>query len=362
MPSTRILVVIGTRPEAIKLAPVVHELRARTGVEVRVLATGQHRELLDGTLAFFGIEPDIDLDVMQAGQTLATLTSRLTAAIDEVLAVEKPDWVVAQGDTTTVFVAALGSHYRGIGFAHVEAGLRTGDKRAPFPEELNRSLVARLADLHFAPTARARDALLREGIDESTIEVTGNTAIDALLWTAERCGPFEHDPARRLVLVTAHRRESFGEPFHRICDALLELAARGDVEIVFPVHPNPSIAAPARERLGAVAGVRLVDPLDPPTFVAAMRASHLILTDSGGVQEEAPTLGKPVLVLRDRTERPDGIEAGAARLVGTDADTIVTAAAQLLDDRVAYDAMARVTNPYGDGQAARRIAARLLAQ
>jgi UDP-N-acetylglucosamine 2-epimerase (non-hydrolysing) len=354
----RILTVVGTRPEAVKMAPVIHALRARPWAEVRVLATAQHRQMLDQIHAFFGIAPDLDLDLMRPDQTLADLTSRMVAALDPVIAAQKPDLVMAQGDTTTVMVAALCCFYRHVPFGHVEAGLRTGDLRHPFPEEMNRLLVTRLASLHFAPTARARHNLLREGVPEAAVHVTGNTVIDALLWTADRVDPAPFRPAagKRLILVTAHRRENFGEPFAAVCGALRELADRSDVEILYPVHPNPNVRDVAQRLLGSLPNVRLVAPLDYPDMVAAMRACDLILTDSGGVQEEAPSLGKPVLVLRRTTERPEGVEAGAAQLVGTDHGRIVAVASRLLDDADAYAAMASVQNPYGDGRAAERIA------
>lgn len=360
----RILVVVGTRPEAVKLAPVVHALREQPWAELRVLATAQHRELLDQTLAFFGIVPDLDLDIMRPGQGLADLTSRLIAALDPVLADERPDLVVAQGDTTTVLAAALCAFYQHVMFAHVEAGLRTGDKWQPFPEEANRELTSRLADLHFAPTAIARDNLLREGIDATAVHLVGNTAVDALLWTAARVDPSPFLPAagRRLLLVTAHRRESFGAPLEQLCAALLQLARRPDVEVIFPVHPNPAVRSLVDRRLSGHASIRLCDPLDYPEMVAAMQASSLILTDSGGVQEEAPSLGKPVLVLREKTERPEGVAVGAALLVGLDRTRIVTATERLLDDAKAYAAMATVQNPYGDGTSAHAIAAVLRQQ
>ncbi|MBK8974695.1 MAG: UDP-N-acetylglucosamine 2-epimerase (non-hydrolyzing) [Planctomycetes bacterium] len=357
----RVLVSIGTRPEAIKLAPVVRALAARPEFEVLTVATAQHRELLDQILAFFELRPDLDLDLMRAGQGLAELTARMTAALDRVLSDTSPDLVLAQGDTTTVFVTALCCFYRGIPFGHVEAGLRTGRRRSPFPEEMNRVLTGRLADLHFAPTARAAANLLAEGLPEAAVLVTGNTVIDALRWTVPRvdASPFTAHDGRRSLLVTTHRRESFGPPLLSICHALADLAARGDVEILYPVHPNPKVRETVRHHLGDHPRVRLVEPLGYPEFVAAMTAAHLVLTDSGGVQEEAPSLGKPVLVLRDDTERPEGIEAGTARLVGTDRAGIVAAATALLDDDDAYAAMARRANPYGDGHAAERIAERV---
>ncbi|MEO6595659.1 MAG: UDP-N-acetylglucosamine 2-epimerase (non-hydrolyzing) [Planctomycetota bacterium] len=358
-PPHRILVVAGTRPEAVKLAPVVHALQREPWAAVRVLATAQHRQLLDQIHAFFGIIPDRDLDLMRPDQSLADLTARMVAAMDPVLADERPALVLAQGDTTTVMVTALCCFYRRIAFGHVEAGLRTGDLNNPFPEELNRVLVGRMAALHFAPTDGARQNLLREGVAPQAIQVTGNTVIDALLWAAERVdtAPFRPAPGKRLVLVTAHRRENFGAPFEQVCAALRQIADRGDVELLYPVHPNPNVRDVAHRVLGEHPAIRLVDPLDYPMMVAAMRACTLILTDSGGVQEEAPSLGKPVLVLRTTTERPEGVTAGAAKLVGTDRARIVSEANRLLDDASAYAAMATVVNPYGDGRASARIVA-----
>jgi UDP-N-acetylglucosamine 2-epimerase (non-hydrolysing) len=364
-----ILVVVGTRPEAVKMAPVVLALAGAGGdrVRCRLAATGQHRGLLDQALAAFGLRPEIDLDLMRPGQALAGLTARAIEALDACLAETRPDLVLVQGDTTTVLAAALAAFYRRVPVGHVEAGLRTGDLQSPWPEEANRLVADRLAALHFAPTASARANLVREGIDPRNIHVTGNTGIDALFLTLARPGPTP--PARRLVLVTAHRRENFGAPFASICEAVADLAMRfPDVRFVFPVHPNPNVAEPARAILArpgdprlAAGNVRLVEPLAYPEFVATMAASALILTDSGGVQEEAPSLGVPVLVLRETTERPEAVEAGTVRLVGTDRDAIVREAARLLSDPDARAAMARAHNPYGDGHAAERIAAACLA-
>lgn len=357
MPPQRILVVVGTRPEAVKLAPVVHALRQQPWAAPRVLATAQHRQLLDQIHAFFGIRPDRDLDLMRPDQTLADLTARMVAAMDPVLADEQPALVLAQGDTTTVMVAALCCFYRRIPFGHVEAGLRTFDFDNPFPEEMNRVLVGRMAALHFAPTETSRQNLLREGVPAAAVHTTGNTVIDALLWAAQRvdAAAFAPPAGKKLVLVTAHRRENFGEPFAEVCAALRQLANRPDVHLLYPVHPNPNVRDVALRLLGGHESIRLVDPLDYPAMVAAMRACTLILTDSGGVQEEAPSLGKPVLVLRTTTERPEGVAAGAAMLVGTERERIVAEAARLLDDPAAYRAMANVANPYGDGRAAARI-------
>lgn len=355
----RILIVIGTRPEAVKLAPVVHALQSAPWARVRVLATAQHRQLLDPILKFFGVVPDLDLDVMRPDQTLAELTARLLAGLDPVLVAEQPDCVLAQGDTTTVFATALACFYRKRTFAHVEAGLRTGDKLQPFPEEANRELVGRLAALHFAPTAASRANLLREGIADAAVHVVGNTVVDALLWASSRVdvGKWAPPAGQRLVLVTAHRREHFGERFEAMCRGLRAVADRPDVAMLYPVHPNPNVRAVVHKVLGDHPRIRLVEPLDYPDMVAAMRASTLLLSDSGGVQEEAPSLGKPVLVLRSTTERPEGVAAGAARLVGTDPAVIVREANRLLDDPQAYAAMATVRNPYGDGATSARIVA-----
>ena len=357
IPLTDILVAIGTRPEAIKMAPVMFALRAQPWARVRVLLTAQHRELLDQTLALFRIAADVDLDLMRPGQTLADLTGRMVPAIDQVLAAETPHLVLAQGDTTTVMVAALACFYRHIAFGHVEAGLRTESKHEPFPEEMNRRLVGRMADLHFSPTEQARQNLLAEGVAEGSVLLAGNTVIDALLWTASRVDASRFAPrdGRRLVLVTAHRRENFGDRMEQLCHALLDLVQAREVEILFPVHPNPNVRAAVDRHLRGNPRIRLVDPLDYAEFVAAMRASYLILTDSGGVQEEAPSLGKPVLVLREQTERPEGIAAGTARLVGCNRERILRESLALLDDDARYQEMAQRRNPYGDGQAAGRI-------
>lgn len=356
----KILCVIGTRPEAIKMAPVILALQNERDFEVKVLATAQHRHILDQVLTFFSIVPDIDLNIMQPNQTLTTLTARLLLDLDEVLLKEKPDVVLVQGDTTTVMTVALACFYHRILIGHVEAGLRTGDMLNPFPEEANRVIAGRLARWHFAPTETSRQNLLREGIPESDVFVTGNTVIDALLMTAERVLDVgvELDPEKRLVLVTSHRRENFGEPFRAICRALRTLAeSNPTIEILYPVHPNPNIHDVAYSMLGDVANIRLCAPLDYAPFIAAMKRAYLVISDSGGVQEEAPALGKPVLVLRDETERPEAVEMGVVRLVGPHEDRIVAEAQKLLDDPVAYAAMARGVSPYGDGKAAQRIVA-----
>ncbi len=364
--SASVLVAFGTRPEAIKMAPVVDALRARPDdFQPIVAVTGQHREMLDQVLELFDIEPAYDLEVMTPGQSLAELTSRVVDGFDRILEDAQPDAVLVQGDTTTTFVAALASFYRSIPVGHVEAGLRTGDRRHPFPEEINRRLTTVLAEWHFAPTEVSKANLLSEGIAAESILVSGNTVIDALLAVAGR--PFTPPPGPvadaltsggSLVLMTMHRRESWGAPLREACDAARELTDRfDDVRVLFCVHLNPEVQRAAAERLGDADRVHLVGPQDYRTFVALMQASTLILSDSGGVQEEAPSLGKPVLVLRDVTERPEALEAGTVRLVGRDRERIVAEASTLLTDRAAYDTMARASNPFGDGVAGKRIAA-----
>jgi UDP-N-acetylglucosamine 2-epimerase (non-hydrolysing) len=351
-----VLCVVGTRPEAVKMAPVIRALKREPEFQPVVLATAQHRDLLDQTLAIFGITPDIDLNLMTPGQTLAALTARLLAGLDDVLSAHTPAVVLAQGDTTTVMAAAFAAFYRQIPFGHVEAGLRTGDLRRPFPEEMNRVVTARLARWHFAPTETARTALLAEGVPPSAVHLTGNTVIDALLDVAGRATGTPLAEGRRRILVTAHRREHFGAPFAEICRALRTLAdQREDIEILYPVHPNPEVQRPARSILGGHPRIRLLEPLGYADFVAAMKGCHFILSDSGGVQEEAPALGKPVLVLRHETERPEAVAAGVARLVGPDHDAIVRESLRLLDDPAAYAAMSTGASPYGDGKAAGRI-------
>lgn len=360
----KIICVIGTRPEAIKMAPVILALKHQPWVDVRVLATAQHRQMLDQVLAFFGITADIDLNIMRPNQALTELTARLLLEVDEVLLREKPDVVLVQGDTTTVMAVALACFYHRIPIGHVEAGLRTWDMQNPFPEEANRVIAGKLAKWHFAPTEGSRQNLLREGVLDADILVTGNTVIDALLMTAARDLELgiELDPSKRMVLVTSHRRENFGEPFHNVCRALRTLAERNpDVQFLYPVHPNPNVKDVAEAMLGSIPNFILCAPLDYAPFVAAMKRAYLILTDSGGVQEEAPALGKPVLVLRDETERPEAVELGVVKLVGPNYDRIVSEAQCLLDDEVAYRAMARGISPYGDGQAAGRIVTTLAA-
>lgn len=340
------------------MAPVIMALKKETWVQTRVLATAQHRHMLDQVLRVFNITPDVDLNIMRANQSLPALTSRLLLALDEVLHAEKPDAVLAQGDTTTVLSAALGCFYQRIPFGHVEAGLRTGDLGNPFPEEMNRVVAGRLASWHFAPTESARLNLLREGAVPASVLVTGNTVIDALKNVAARDIdlPVKLDPAKRLILVTAHRRENFGEPFNNICRALLRLAEQNpDLQILYPVHPNPHIYEPAHAILGGHPRIILCEPLDYLPFVSAMKRAYVIVSDSGGIQEEAPALGKPVLVLRHETERPEAVDEGVVKLVGTDVMAIVTATQKLLDDPQSYKEMARGVSPYGDGHASERI-------
>ncbi len=367
---TRILLVLGTRPEGIKLGPLVDVLRTYTdAAEVRVCVTGQHREMLAPVLDLFGIVPDHDLRLMTPNQDLASLTGAILQGVARVIDAERPDWVVVQGDTTTAFGAGLAAFYRGARVAHVEAGLRTSDRRCPFPEEMNRRIVDGLSDLHFAPTERARQNLLREGADPSTVYVTGNTVIDALGYVLARddgtdLATLSEIPAdRRIVLVTAHRRESFGPGMLAICRALRRLADEiDDVQIVYPVHLNPNVRDPVHAELSAHPRISLIPPLDYASLIRLMRRSTLILTDSGGIQEEAPSLGKPVLVLRAATERPEAVEAGCARIVGTDTEVILREARHLLEDHEAYQQMARIANPFGDGHASERIARALVPQ
>ena len=365
----KVLSVIGTRPEAIKMAPVIQELK-KHGSEIAssVCTTAQHRELSDQVLELFGIRPDYDLDIMTDNQSPSDVTAAVLATLGPVLGKEKPDWLLVQGDTVTAMAAALSAYYHRVAVGHVEAGLRSFDKSRPFPEEVMRMIADVIADLHFAPTDTARDNLIRGGVDPSTVSVTGNTVIDALLRTVAS-GTRGNDAipsipeGERMVLVTAHRRESFGRPLADICEALSTIVRTyPDVHVVFPVHPNPRVGRPVMALLGSVERVSLVGPMDYGGFVETMRRSYLILTDSGGVQEEAPSLGKPVLVLRDVTERPEAVAAGTAKIAGTAKGDIVGHVAELLDDPAAYDRMARSVNPYGDGQAAARIVRRLLKQ
>ena len=359
----RVLFIFGTRPEAIKLCPVIRHMRTAAGLEVRVCVTAQHRGMLDQVLETFEVTPDYDLDLMTPGQTLAQTTARILTALDPILASQSFDFAVVQGDTTTTMTAALAAFYRRIPVAHVEAGLRTGNLSQPFPEEMNRLVTARVAAVHFAPTEAARANLLAESVPESRIFVTGNSGIDAVLYVAAALGqgrlqaaPLPSlDSAKKLIVVTAHRRESFGDGIERICAALAELARRGDVQIVYPVHRNPNVLDPVTQALGDLPNILLTEPLDYVTFVELMRRAHFLLTDSGGIQEEAPSLGKPVLVMRECTERPEAVEAGTVKLVGADTAKIVAESVRLLTDDAEYARMSRIHNPYGDGQASRRI-------
>ena len=362
-----ISIIFGTRPEAIKLAPIVLALREHPTLQGNVCVTGQHRQMLDQVLDIFGIVPDVDLALMQSNQTLGSFTARAIAAIDAYLAASKPDLVLVQGDTTTVFSAALAAFYHRIPVGHVEAGLRTSNKYSPFPEEINRTLTTRLADHHFAPTEWAKGNLLKEGVADDRIFVTGNTVIDALHIAIDKIsanppeipglpGELMNGDHRPLVLITGHRRESFGQGFEDICRAISSLAADfPDTAFVYPMHLNPNVREPVVRLLGGRSNVHLIEPLGYLPFVALMNRSTLILTDSGGVQEEAPSLGKPVLVMRDTTERPEAVTAGTVRLVGTDYDKITNQVGLLLSDSAAYQAMAHAHNPYGNGQATGRI-------
>ncbi|WP_320206268.1 non-hydrolyzing UDP-N-acetylglucosamine 2-epimerase [Burkholderia ambifaria] len=371
----KILTVFGTRPEAIKMAPLVHALRGRSGVDCRVCVTAQHRQMLDQVLDLFEIKPDYDLNLMKAGQTLQSITCDIVNEITPVLASYRPDYMLVHGDTTTTFASALAAFYLKIKVGHVEAGLRSGDMHSPWPEEGNRKLTGQLADIHFAPTEASRENLVAERVRDEDIIVTGNTVIDALLSVTRR---LEHDEAlqrqmrdtfpalaggRRMVLVTAHRRENFGEGIRNICQAIRQLAAHyTDVDFVYPVHLNPQVKQPAEEILSGISNVHLLAPQDYLPFVYLMSRAALILTDSGGIQEEAPSLGKPVLVMRDTTERPEAVAAGTVRLVGSDSSRIVEACRQLLDDPVRYEEMARAHNPYGDGRACERIVHHLVGE
>lgn len=362
----RILTVFGTRPEAIKLFPLVHALAADSRFVSRVCVTGQHRGMLDQVLEIARLSPEYDLDLMQPDQTLDSLTAALLTGIGKVLDAEKPRWVVVQGDTATAMAGALAAYYRKIPVCHVEAGLRSGNIHHPWPEEVNRKIIGTIAELHCAPTETSAKALLAENVDPATVHVTGNTVIDALYWITRR---IEADPVlagglaelerrfagRKIIGVTSHRRENFGAGMMNIADAIRRIAARPDVAVIYPVHLNPNVRSVMQAELAGLDNVALIEPLDYPHFARLIGMAHLMLTDSGGVQEEAPALGKPVLVMRETTERPEGVEAGTARLVGTDADRIVAETFRLLDDEAAYAAMARAHNPFGDGNSAARI-------
>ncbi|MBX7459970.1 non-hydrolyzing UDP-N-acetylglucosamine 2-epimerase [Qipengyuania huizhouensis] len=366
MSKPRILTIFGTRPEAIKLFPLIHALEADSRFESRVCVSAQHRSMLDQVLSIADIRPDHDLDLMTEGQTLDELTARALTGIGKVLDEEKPDWVVVQGDTTTVMAGAIAAYYRKIPVCHIEAGLRSGDIYQPWPEEVNRRLVGTFARLHCAPTQTSADALLKENVDPACVHVTGNTVIDALKWVT---GRIEAQPSlasgladlekrfagKRIIGITSHRRENFGEGIQNIANAVKRIASRDDIAVIFPVHMNPNVRAVMNEQLEGLGNVALIEPLDYPHFARLLDISHLMLTDSGGVQEEAPALGKPVLVMRETTERPEGVEAGTAKLVGTDTETIVREAEHLLDDHEAYALMARAHNPFGDGHSSQRI-------
>lgn len=368
----RILSVFGTRPEAIKMAPVVRRLAANRNFEARVCVTAQHREMLDQVLDLFDIAPNYDLNIMKPGQNLADITSAILEHLSGVLEAFKPELVLVHGDTSTTLAASLACYYKQIPVAHVEAGLRTGDIYSPWPEEVNRKVAGAIAELHFAPTERSRDNLLNEAVPQERIIITGNTVIDALhdasslldnetKASASFSTRFALNPSKRLILVTGHRRESFGDGFARICKAIATLAQRSDVEIVYPVHLNPNVSGPVQAALGGLDNVHLIPPQDYLPFVYLMKRAEIIVTDSGGVQEEAPSLGKPVLVMRDTTERPEAVDAGTVKLVGANTDRILHAATELLDNPTAYKAMSMAHNPYGDGRAAERIVNAILA-
>lgn len=363
----KVLSVFGTRPEAIKMAPVVKALSRMPGFESKVCVTAQHRQMLDQVLTLFDIVPDFDLDLMQPGQDLTEITANVLGGMKRVLKEWRPDLILVHGDTTTTFAASLAAYYEKIPVGHVEAGLRTGNIYSPWPEEMNRRLTGAISALHFAPTERARQNLLAEGVADQHIHVTGNTVIDALLEVVDRVSHDESlkagfaaqfpflDDSKKLILVTGHRRENFGDGFENICGALKTLGQRSDVQIVYPVHLNPNVQEPVQRILSDCPQVQLIAPLDYLPFVYLMSRSYLIITDSGGVQEEAPSLGKPVLVMRDTTERPEALEAGTVRLVGTDGERIVREATELLDDPLAYEKMSRAISPYGDGCSSERI-------
>ncbi len=364
---TKHLIIFGTRPEAIKMAPLVKEFQKYAEFETKVCVTAQHREMLDQVLEFFAIQPDFDLDLMKPNQNLYTLTAIIITELKQILEEYKPDYVYVHGDTLTSMVAGLAAFYFGAKVCHVEAGLRTFNKRSPFPEEMNRQLTGRLTDYHFAPTQQAYNNLLKENIAAESIIITGNTVIDALLDSSGRVQSIENpeidflknlvDANKKVILVTGHRRENHGQGFINICEALKEIAnSNADVQIIYPVHLNPNVQKPVYEILSEVENIHLIDPLAYPAFVWLMNQSYLIITDSGGVQEEAPSLGKPVLVMRDTTERPEAVEAGTVLLVGTDKNKIISEAKSLLTDPLRYQKMSGLHNPYGDGKASQRIA------
>jgi len=365
----KIMLIFGTRPEAIKLAPVIRELNKSDWATGCICVSAQHRGMLDQVLDVFDIIPDYDLDIMKHGQDLFDVTSKVLLGLRDVLRKEKPDMILVQGDTTTVFAASLAAFYEGIKIGHVEAGLRTMDKHNPFPEEINRCLTSVLADVNFPPTELSKNNLLAEGVAEEAVVVTGNTVIDALLWALEILEGESHDGVKklqqwilnkigddRIVLITAHRRESFGQPFIDMCNAMKELAAMyPDIHYIYPVHLNPNVRKPVNEILGKIENFHLIEPLNYLPFIWLMNRSYLVLTDSGGIQEEAPSLGKPVLVMRDTTERPEGVNAGTSIIVGRDKGNIISKVAQLLDDNNYYQKVAQKSNPYGDGTASEKI-------
>ena len=362
----KILLCFGTRPEAIKMASLVHELKNSQKFSVEVCVTAQHREMLDQVLDFFEIIPDYDLDLMEKGQTLNQLSGRIFIAIDQIYAQSKPDLVLVHGDTTTSTICALAAFHRNIKVGHIEAGLRTFDKFSPFPEELNRQLTSRICDYHFAPTSQSQQNLLNEKICPESILVTGNTVIDSLFWTKNKLDNHFENPrikelkqkidfTKKIILITGHRRENFGDGFLNICNALIKIAENSDVEVVYPVHLNPNVQKPVVNLLSDKNNIHLIEPLDYPTFVWLMINSYFIITDSGGVQEEAPSLGKPVLVMRNTTERPEAVDAGTVILVGTDSQKIVAEAEKLLNNSEKYNKMQEKHNPYGDGKASQRI-------
>jgi len=370
------LIIFGTRPEAIKLAPVIKELKAHPNIfNIKICVTAQHRQMLDQVLEIFNIVPDYDLNIMKDNQSLFDVTAECLKKIEPILKKEKPDIILVQGDTTTCFIASLAAYYFKIKIGHIEAGLRTKDKFNPFPEEMNRRLTDHLADLHFAPTQTARENLLKEGIHPSKIHVTGNTVIDALLFTIEKQKDektqeslsqkllHKHNislDSRKLILVTCHRRESFGQEFRNICNGLKKIALNNhNIQIIYPVHLNPNVQKPVKKILSDIKNIHLIEPLDYSSFIWLLNKSYLVLTDSGGIQEEAPSLGKPVLVMRQKTERLEGVKAGVTKVIGTSSDSIYSETLHLLENPTAYQSMSKATNPYGDGKASHRICSTL---
>lgn len=368
----KVLSVFGTRPEAIKMAPIIEHLKLSPNIECKVCVTAQHRTMLDQVLSLFDIIPDYDLDLMKPGQSLSDITANVLLDLNHVLLNVQPDIVLVHGDTTTTFAASLAAFYAKIPIGHIEAGLRTGNRYSPWPEEINRHLTSSLSNIHFAPTQQARNNLLAENIPDKLIYVTGNTVIDALFKTVERINTnkflnqslaeqFSYiDKSKHLILVTGHRRENFGKPFENICHALKQLSDRRDLQIVYPVHLNPNVQEPVNRILSGIDNIHLIQPLEYLPFVYLMMQAYFVITDSGGIQEEAPSLGKPVLVMRDTTERSEAIEAGTVKLVGTDPASIVSESSLLLDDKIAYSSMSLALNPFGDGNASQRIVQALL--